>query len=423
MAEPWYPFPIPEAEAEGSGPVTRRWLEQRWMVDAMVQLNGIRRFQPRLDAILESVGVDARSDVDWVSKNATQHAAISPTLAAAAQRREERGDKAFAAGRLASARSSYFIAANFYAAAQWALTERSRLNLDLNDRKRITYGRFAELADHDVEPVWIPFGGQALPGWLHLPPGHGGGPAPLVVSIPGMDGFKERFVPLHGDRWLDRGIAVLLFEGPGQFESAVLGIRLRVDAWKRVGKALIDWAETRPEIDTTAVGLVGSSLGSLLGTITVAHEPRFKACAVSATAFEPGMRPGFDSVHPFYKVRLMYLAGIYDESEFDTIRDELTWEGHVSKITRPYLAVGGGLDPMSPVAHARGLFEEMSAPRQLVIYEGSGHGVAGSAAAAKGPNYRDLMADWMEARLQDEPFDSTEWVVESSGRVRITPLD
>ena len=40
---------------------------------------------------------------------------------------------------------------------------------------------------------------------------------PAIVLIPGMDSFKEGGVALYGDRWLNRGMAVLAIEGPGQF--------------------------------------------------------------------------------------------------------------------------------------------------------------------------------------------------------------
>jgi hypothetical protein len=70
---------------------------------------------------------------------------------------------------------------------------------------------------------------------------------PCVVSIPGMDGYKERSVALSGDRFLSRGIAVLVVEGPGQYESAVLDIRVSVPAWQVAGSAMFDWEKERAE--------------------------------------------------------------------------------------------------------------------------------------------------------------------------------
>ena len=57
--------------------------------------------------------------------------------------------------------------------------------------------------------MFIPLNGGQMPGWFHLPPNYKGGRIPVVISFPGMDTYKEVFVALKGDRWLERGIAVL----------------------------------------------------------------------------------------------------------------------------------------------------------------------------------------------------------------------
>src|SRR5579883_964774 len=102
--------------------------------------------------------------------------------------------------------------------------ENDETNIAYNQNKRECYQRYAQLSDHKVEAVWIPFADSALPAWFHLPPGYGGGRIPCVIAIPGMDSFKEIAVALYGDRWLARGIAVLAIDGPGQYEARILGI-------------------------------------------------------------------------------------------------------------------------------------------------------------------------------------------------------
>ncbi len=52
---------------------------------------------------------------------------------------------------------------------------------------------------------------------------------------------------MYGDRWLNRGIAVLALDGPGQYESAVLGIHFSMDAWKKTATAAYDWLAARPK--------------------------------------------------------------------------------------------------------------------------------------------------------------------------------
>jgi len=46
-----------------------------------------------------------------------------------------------------------------------------------------------------------------------------------------MDSFKEMSVALYGDRWLNRGIAVLAIDGPGQYEAPMVGINVSMENW------------------------------------------------------------------------------------------------------------------------------------------------------------------------------------------------
>jgi dipeptidyl aminopeptidase/acylaminoacyl peptidase len=234
-----------------------------------------------------------------------------------------------------------------------------------------------------------------------------------------MDGFKERFVHLHGDRWLERGIAVLLLEGPGQFEAAALGIHFSVEAWQQTGTAVMDWVETRSEIDAARVGWVGSSFGTFFSTIAAAYEPRIKACAIHGTCLEPGGETIFQHAHPFFKLRFMYMSGYTDEAKFDQFRKSITWEGHAEKIRMPFLCIAGEMDDLSPLPHTDRLFTTLACPRRLVVYQGGGH-QGGAPSAALGPYFPTLIADWMDARLNDQPFKSERWYVDARGGIART---
>ena len=125
----------------------------------------------------------------------------------------------------------------------------SKLHVGLNAKKRECFANYARLADHKVEAVSIPFNGKSIPGWFHLPPGYAGGKLPVVVAIPGMDSFKEANVALANDRWLARGIAVLSIDGPGQYESPMLGVYVSMQNWMDAGPVCVDWLNKRPEIE------------------------------------------------------------------------------------------------------------------------------------------------------------------------------
>lgn len=395
----------------------RRWTEQRWLLDNIIRSVGIDWDQPRTITYNTPCGPEANADFAAIRERVKKYADISPVFESAARRREAKARAAEDAGELVTARNNYFYAAILYAASQWPHDENSEKNLTLNAAKRECYTRYAKHADHRVEAAWIPFQGKALPGWLHLPSGYSGGKLPAVWSIPGMDGFKEANVALYGDRWLTRGIAVLTLEGPGQYESAIKDIHVSIPNWIAAGKAVMDWMAARPELDPQRIAVAGNSFGSFFGTIATAHEPRFKACAVSATCLEPACHTIFEEASPTFKRRFMYMSGYTDEAKFDAFCKTLTWEGHAENIRVPYLCVAGEADELSPLEHAERLLQTLQCPKQLVVYEGSRHSVGNVPSATLGPHPQTLVADWIEARLSGKPLASERWYVEASGRV------
>src|SRR5882762_2120341 len=317
------------AQAPGkSGDVhTRRWTEQRWLLDNTIRAVGVDWDQPRSVNYNAPCGPEANADFAAIRQRVQKFADISPAFESTARRREAKAQAAEEAGELVTARANYFMAAVHYAASQWPFDENNEKNVSLNNRKRECYTKYAKLADHRVEAAWIPFQGKALPGWFHLPHAYQGG------------------------RFLTRGIAVLALEGPGQYESAVLGFRVSVPAWMAAGRAVMDWLAARSEIDSGRIGIAGSSFGSLFGTIAVANEPRYRALAVSATCLEPGCHTIFEEASPTFKKRFMYMSGFADEDRFDEFCTTLTWEGHAEKIRVPYLCIAGEADELSPLEH------------------------------------------------------------------------
>ena len=413
--------------AEGhKGPLTRRWTEQRWTLDNVIQANGMDWDQPRSVYLNAPCGPEANADFAAIRARIRKYADAAPAFEAVAKRREAKAEAAEKEGNFVTARDNYFMAAVHWGGAQWPIDEANAQNLAYNKRKRDCFGRYAKLADHRIEEVWVPlgdkFGDKKLPAWLHLPYGYTAGKVPVVISVPGMDSFKEMGVALNGDRWLSRGIAVLAVDGPGQYESPLLGIYVTMAAWIAAGKACVDVLISRPEIDGDRIGLSGNSFGSLFGTIAVANEPRIKACAVSATCLEPGCHTIFEEASPTFKMRFMFMSNYTDEAKFDEFRKTLTWEGHAEKIKVPFLCIAGEADELSPMEHTERMFKAMTGPRQLVVYQDSRHSVGGVPSASLGPFPPGLVADWMLARLNGKPVASERWFVDATGRVNKTAI-
>jgi dienelactone hydrolase len=417
MTSPHHAGPAPAGE-----PNVRRWTEQRWLVDNIIRANGIDWDQPRSVYMNAACGFEASADFAAIRQRVQKYADIAPAFVATAKRREARARAAEADGYAVTARDNYFMAAVHWGAAQWTLHDNGPENLACNANKRACYSEYARLADHRIEPVFLPFRGNTIPGWLHLPPGYQGGRVPVVVSFPGMDTFKELFVALHGDRWLTRGVAVLALDGPGQAECRVLGLTVSMENWTAVGKVVLDWLLARPEVDPERVGIFGNSFGSFFATLVTASEPRFKACIANATCLEPGFHSIFEEASPTYKKRFMYMAGFTDEAEFDEFRRGLTWEGHAEKIKVPYLCVAGEAEELSPLTHAEKLLARIPAPKRFVVYQDARHAINAAPSVALGPYPPTMVADWMLDRFAGKPLASERWYVDSTGAVSMTPL-
>jgi dienelactone hydrolase len=403
--------------------MTRRFAAQRWLLDATIRTVGMDWDQPRSMYLSAPMGPEANADFAAIRTRIVRLADASPAFEAVARRREAKAQAAESDGHLVTARENYFMAAIHWGAAQWPIDENDEPNRRYNTKKRECYGHYARLADHHVEAAWIPLpDGRRLPAWFHLPPGHHGERVPVVISIPGMDSFKEMSVALYGDRWLSRGMAVLALDGPGQYESPVLDVYFSMQAWTETGRAALDWLSARGEIDTARIGLSGNSFGSFFGTIAAAHEPRIRAVSVSAVCHEPGFHTIFEEASPTFKMRFMYMSGIVDEAEFDRFRAGMTWEGHAERIRAPYLCVAGEWDELSPLEHTERLMKALGGPRRLVVYQDSRHSVGNVPAANLGPTPTILMADWMRSTLDGKPFPSEKWYVDATGRITKTPL-
>jgi alpha-beta hydrolase superfamily lysophospholipase len=405
-----------------SGPTTRRFVEQRWALDNIIRANGIDWDQPRSIYLSSPCGVEANADFATIRAGVQKLADIAPVFESTAKRREAKARAAEDDGNLVTARDNWYMAAIHYGAAEWPYDDSGKKHIGLHEKKRECFANYARLADHKIEAVSIPFKGKSIPAWFHLPPGYSAGKVPVIIAIPGMDSFKETSVALANDRWMMRGVAVLAIDGPGQYESPLLGVYVSMQNWIDAGPALVDWLSRRLEIDAQKIGVTGTSFGSFFGTILGANEPRIAAIAVISTCLEPGCHTIFEEASPTFKKRFMWMSNYADEAKFDEFVKTLTWEGHAERIHSPYMVVAGEADELSPLEHAERMVRAMTGPRRLVIYADSRHSVGNVPAANLGPFPPTLIADWLVDRLNGKPLRSERWFVEPTGRIVTTAL-
>ncbi|MFH1740273.1 MAG: alpha/beta fold hydrolase [bacterium] len=214
--------------------------------------------------------------------------------------------------------------------------------------------------------------GFLAPGYLEIPK-EGASPFPCVLLLHGWSGSKTNWweddnyisggnarkalleagyavfaldAQTHGDRIAEIDYALVNnYTGPGSDERknyfTLPEIYVQTTTDYRRG---IDYLETRPEIDTSRLGILGYSMGGTQSFLLTAVEPRIK---VTVGCVVPSMADKFYPVAPKNYVR--GIAG------------------------RPFLMLMGRTDTMCSVEHAQQLHDLIPGENKKLIFYDSGH--------------------------------------------------
>ncbi|MEA2445057.1 MAG: 2,6-dihydroxypseudooxynicotine hydrolase, partial [Thermoleophilales bacterium] len=157
------------------------------------------------------------------------------------------------------------------------------------------------------ERVDIPFGDLTIPAYLRLPAAAADGrPVPCVLLIGGLESTKEESY-LFENMCLERGLATFAFDGPGQGEM-YFELGLQGD-FERYSSACVDYLETRSEVDSERIGVLGRSLGGYYSVRAAACEPRLKACVSWGACYH---LEDLDDYPPATRKGFLYVTGIDD---------------------------------------------------------------------------------------------------------------
>jgi pimeloyl-ACP methyl ester carboxylesterase len=247
--------------------------------------------------------------------------------------------------------------------------------------------RSLALLDPSAERLEIAFDGARLVANLRKPAGV---PRPAaVILIPGLDSSKEEFCNFE-QCFLDRGLATVAFDGPGQGET-LQWLPLLGD-YERPVAALIDVLERRDDLAPGAVGALGMSLGGYFVARAAAGEPRIRALvALSGPLSVAGwLAAGISDIS---KNALMVKVGARDEDDLRRLTASFDLEPVIGRMTQPALLVTGRLDRVIPWEQTE--LQAKRAPNaELVIYEEGTHVLNNMPAVV-----RPMLADWMSERL------------------------
>jgi 2,6-dihydroxypseudooxynicotine hydrolase len=243
------------------------------------------------------------------------------------------------------------------------------------------------LVRYPGERVEIPYQGKRLAGTLRKP--EGGKNPPVVVMCVGLDSTKEEMDVYEGI-FLARGMATLAFDGPGQGE-AEYDIPIRGDYEVAVA-AVVDYVETRKDLDAKRIGLWGVSLGGYYSARAAAFEKRLKACISLSGPYN--WVDTFDGRNELSREAFRVRAHCRTMDEAREKAKTLTLEGVAKNITCPIYVVGGELDGLTPPHNAKRIAAEVSGPCELLIVKGGNH-----VANNRRYMFQTQTADWMGQQL------------------------
>ena len=301
-------------------------------------------------------------DIQAASSDWAEWPRVWSQFAAAA---EERGEAALGRSHAITAAAELARAALYFHYAQNLYYDDVAVKREVHDRKVAVFKRAAALFDPPLERVAIPFDGIVLPAYLRVPRVRT--KAACVILLGGLDTTKEDYMVVN-DLCAERGLATLAFDGPGQGE--VLFERLWPNDFERCIPAVLDFLQTRPEIDSGRIGIIGRSTGGYYAPLAAAIDSRIKAAVSWGAMYH--LR-NLASVPAVTRNGFVFVSGSKSVDEAVRFFECINLEGQASKIRCPLLVVHGGRDTITPMENATRLVQEAAGPVETLIWEDSGH--------------------------------------------------
>ncbi|MDZ4137217.1 MAG: alpha/beta fold hydrolase, partial [Paracoccaceae bacterium] len=212
----------------------------------------------------------------------------------------------------------------------------------------------------------------------------------VALLIPGSDSTKEEFPALEA-HFLQRGLATVSLDGPGQGEGRAFG-GLRADITPAVRACC---AHIRDELGIEgAVALVGMAFGGHLVLRAAAGVAEISA-VVSINGFHDlgDMWPAFP---PVYRDNMRYALGALDAGDAQSRAADFSLGG-APPPSVPVLVLHGALDRIFPVTQATAQAEWAGPGCSLTVYP-SGNHVCNNIPYL----YRPQVADWVREALCGE---------------------
>ena len=237
----------------------------------------------------------------------------------------------------------------------------------------------ARFLDPPLELVRIPFEGKQIIGYLRLPKS-AGGPVPLVIAVNGLDSRKEDLSESFA-AILPFGVGFLAVDGPGTGESP---IKVSENADRMLSR-VIDYVQTRPEVDNNRLAVHGVSWGAYWATkLSIVERSRIKGASAQSPPVDEFFQKDF-LMHSLLGNReylfdqIPALMNIFDGvHNLDDLAAQLenmslVKQDLLGKPMAPMLVLAGVKDTQVPIADIYSLLSKGDTPKTAWINPQGGH--------------------------------------------------
>ncbi len=270
-----------------------------------------------------------------------------------AERNDQRGDEAEKAGHIRTAMNCWLRAADYYRSAEfWLLAEDPRRLATFDKCERASHKWLKYLGGEVVE---IPYEkGVSMPAYFIKPKGQG--KFPVLISFGGLDSFKDELWFMTGRGAVQRGIAVLMVDGPGQGGTLRRHkLASRHDYEVPVGRC-IDWLEKRADVDAKRIAVSGSSMGGYYSARAGSKEHRLAACISHGAIWDVEQRFRDRGEEHALANHMKWVLGGKSMAEAIEKAKPFKLEGVLDSMRCPYLVLHGGHDVLG-VENSKTVYE------------------------------------------------------------------
>jgi len=268
----------------------------------------------------------------------------------------------------------------------WRLYSFGRWPIPASPGKQRSYERaieaflaHARFFDPPLEVVRIPFEGKEIIAYLRLPK-DAKGPVPLVIAVNGLDSRKEDLTESFS-AILPFGVGYLAVDGPGTGQNPIKVS----ETGDRMLSRVIDYAQSRPEIDKNRIAMHGVSWGAYWATkMAIVERARLRGCSAQSPPIDKFFQKEFltnsllgNREYLFDQVPALMsiLDGVHTIDELGEFLPKLSLvhEGLLGKPMAPMLILAGVLDTQVPIDDEYLLLSNGDVPKEAWINPKGGH--------------------------------------------------